>query len=104
MSPRGEVDGPARTWHEVAVKVRRALQALDWPMVLCLPGEPLECGGTAAEHAAGYLGALRAVVEFKIEHLHAGAHGGQTMAEVVYESTRAELVALEAARPCGRAH
>lgn len=92
--------GVERSWHEVAVKVRKALEVLDWPVPPCLPGERDECGGSAAEHAAGYLGALQAVVEFKIGHLH----GGEDMAAVTYESTLGELAALEAARPCGREH
>lgn len=94
--------GGERTWHAAAVKFRKALEQLDWPVPRCLPGEPDECGGTDAEHAAGYLGALQAVVEFKIAHLHFGEHGGATIAEVVYDSTRTELAAIEAARPCGR--
>ena len=84
--------------------MRRALEELSWPVPRCLPGEPGECGGTDAEHAAGYLGALRAVVEFRTAHLHFGEHGGANVAEVVYAATRDELVAIEAARPCGREH
>lgn len=93
-----------RSWHEVAVKFRRALEVLDWPVPRCLPGEPDECAGTDAEHAAGYLGALRAMVEFRTSHLHFGEHGGANIAEVVYAITRDELAAIEAARPCGRGH
>jgi hypothetical protein len=95
-------DTGERSWHEVAVRFRRALEVLEWPVPRCLPGERDECGGTAAEHAAGYLGALAAVVEFKTAHLHLGEHEGAGIVELVRESTRAELASIEAARPCGR--
>jgi hypothetical protein len=101
VSTRDDLAAVERSWREVAVKFRRALEILDWPVPRCLPGEHLECGGSEAEHAAGYLGVLAAVVEFKRAHLHLTG-GGADISAVVYESTRDELAAIEAARPCGR--
>jgi hypothetical protein len=88
-----------RTWREVAVNYRRALEVLDYPVPRCLPGERDECGGTDAEHAAAYLGALTAVLVDKREHLHSGVLS--VAFESAYEVTRDELAALPS---CGREH
>lgn len=61
------------TWRRVAESTREALAQLGYPVPPCLPGEPEECGGTDAEHAAANLGALRALVEYRIAHLGPGA-------------------------------
>jgi hypothetical protein len=90
-----------RTWYETAVMYRRALEVLGWPMPRCLPGEPgeRECGGTDAEHAASYLGALGAIVGDKVQHLH--SRHLDAAAHAAFEETRSELAALP---PCGREH
>jgi len=56
-------------WRPVAEATREALAQLGYPVPACLPGEPEACGGSDAEHAAANLGALRAVVEYRITHL-----------------------------------
>lgn len=97
---RGAEAAAARSWLEVAVRHRQALKTLGWPVPPCLPGEPEECGGSEAEHAAAYLGALQAVVESKLSHLH----GGEKIAADAYAQTVAELAELDELRPCGREH
>jgi hypothetical protein len=82
------------TWREVAEAARGALALLGWASPDCLPGEPEECGGSDAEHAVAYLGALRAVVEYRITHLGPGARA-------LIEETAARIAAELAAVPPG---
>lgn len=88
------------SWREVALRHRGALEALRWPVPHCLPGEAGECGRSDAEHAAGYLGALQAVIESRIAHLHGGEH----IAAACYAETVAEIAELDEIMPCGREH
>lgn len=94
---------PAPSWRAVAVRYRKALDLLGWAVPKCLPGERQACGSDDAEHVASYLGALQALVEFKLEHLHLGAHGAWVVHEA-FAHVRGELDEIEALRPCGREH
>jgi hypothetical protein len=89
-----------RSWHEVAAQLHRALEVLGWPVPDCLPLDRQPCGGTEAEHAATYLGALAAVVEHRTEHLHGGERGAELVVHG-YADALAELAALP---PCDREH
>ncbi|HEV2243543.1 MAG TPA: hypothetical protein VGR98_21030 [Streptosporangiaceae bacterium] len=87
----------------MAVRYRRALELLGWPLPKCLPGERYACGGDDAEHVASYLGAVQALADFKLEHLHLGERGAW-LAHQAFGQVHDELAAIEAARPCGREH
>ena len=85
-------------WRPVAEATREALAQLGYPVPACLPGEPEACGGSDAEHAAANLGALRAVVEYRITHLSPEA---RPLAGEVAARIRAELAA---GPPCDQRH
>jgi len=85
-------------WRPVAEATREALHQLGYGTPACLPGEPEECGGSDAEHAAANLGALRAVVEHRIVHLGPEA---APLVEAVTARVRAELAA---GPPCDQDH
>ena len=85
-------------WRPVAEATRSALAQLGYPVPACLPGEPGECGGSDAGHAAANLGALRAVVEYRITHLGPEA---RPLAGAVTARVRAELAA---GPPCDQGH
>jgi hypothetical protein len=90
-------------WRLPAVRWRQALRLLGFDTPDCLPGEQYgpECGGTDAEHAVSYLGALLAVVEHHLEHVPPEA---REVAESAHDAAAVELAALDAARPCGGGH
>lgn len=77
-------------WRAVAEATREALALLGYATPACLPGEPGECGGSDAEHAAANLGALRAVVEHRITHL---GPCSRPLVDEVAARIRAELAA-----------
>jgi hypothetical protein len=82
----------------VAEATREALARLGYATPACLPGEPGECGGGDAEHAAANLGALRAVVDYRITHMGPWA---RPLVDEVAARTRAELAA---GPPCDQGH
>jgi hypothetical protein len=85
-------------WRPVAEATREALRQLGYGMPTCLPGEPGECGGSDAEHAAANLGALRAVVGYRITHL------GSEARPLVDEVTARVCAELAAGPPCDQHH
>ena len=85
-------------WRPVAEATREALRQLGYGTPACLPGEPEECGGSDAEHAAANLGALRAVVGYRIAHLGSKA---RPLVDEVAARVRAELAA---GPPCDQNH
>jgi hypothetical protein len=85
-------------WRAVAEATREALRQLGYPTPACLPGECGECGGSDAEHAAANLGALRAVVGYRITHLGPGAR------PLVDEVTARVGAELAAGPPCDQGH
>ena len=91
-------ESPAAAWLEVARSARDALDALGHHTPRCLPGEPEACGGNAAAHAAALLGAVKAVAEARITHLHEPA--GIAIADQAYDETAARLAAEP---PCSHA-
>lgn len=92
--------GVQRAWRDVAIRSRKALEQLDYPVPLCLPGEidSAGCTGSEAEHAASYAGALLAVVERRIRHL------GPEATDLVYGGYATALAELDALEPCERGH
>jgi hypothetical protein len=86
------------SWRAVAEATRETLARLGYPVPACLPGEPGECGGSDAAHAAANLGALRAVVEYRITHLGPGA---RLLVDEVAARIGAELAA---GPPCDQGH
>lgn len=86
----GESAAPMPGWRKVALSARRALDELGYQTPRCLPGEPEECGGGSASHAVSYFGALRAVAEDRIRHLH-DDQVLQTIAENAYHAVAEEI-------------
>ncbi|HZR54601.1 MAG TPA: hypothetical protein VFB06_34510 [Streptosporangiaceae bacterium] len=74
-------------WAEYARASREALSRLGYDVKRCLPDEPGACGGGWAEHVAGYLAGIKAVVDHQLDHLGAPV----TMIEDIYQHISAEL-------------
>lgn len=80
--------GDTFTWESLAVATRDALRLLGYDGPDCLPGEPGACGGTFYQHVAAHLGALSAVVDHHLAHVHAD---GRDMAADVAAKTWTDL-------------
>jgi hypothetical protein len=92
------VSAGSRGWRPVAQATRDALAQLGYGCPACLPGEPDACGGSDAAHAAANLGALRAVVEYRITQL------GPQAAPLVDAVTARVRAKLAAGPPCDQGH
>lgn len=79
----------SESWAADAHRYREVLKMLGHKSPDCMPGEPEECGGTYAEHCIGYLGALKARVQFGINHLDCSClqahHASLEAAQGIYE-------------------
>jgi hypothetical protein len=95
MAARPDID---LTWKPLAESTRQALDLLGYPLPACLPDEPEPCGGSFAEHTLAHLAALRAVVEYRITHLHLD---DASLLEQIHDET---LAKLRAAEPCDQGH
>jgi hypothetical protein len=62
-------DPNSQAWCRLAQDVRTALDLLGYDLPSCLPGEKNACGRPCADHAAAYLGSLRALVMERILRL-----------------------------------
>lgn len=65
-------NGMSPAWRELALKLRRVLEAADLTIDDCLPGEPGYCGADYANHCLSYGAAIMAYGQETLQHLHHG--------------------------------
>lgn len=77
-------------WADLARSSRSALSLLGYRLDSeCLPGEPDECGGSFAAHAAVHLVSIRAVANHHLNHL--GGMRGSTFETSIEEHVKRTL-------------
>lgn len=83
------------SWATIATELRGAARVLGAISPQCLPWEDKPCGRGSVEHAAMYIGVLRAIIQMHIDHLPT-----LELVQVASEAFDGELGDLRAQHKC----